>query len=53
MARKRRNKHNNNNNINWYRADLHLHTPASADYEEPKLTYLDILQKAESCNLDI
>jgi len=33
--------------------DLHLHTPASADYAEPNVTYLEILQKAESTGLDI
>ena len=27
--------------------DLHLHTPASSDYEEPGVTYLDILKQAE------
>jgi len=40
-------------NRQWLCADLHLHTPASADYEEPDRTYLDILQKAESRGLDI
>jgi hypothetical protein len=39
--------------MNWYRADLHLHTPGSKDYLEPGVTYLDILQKAEQCGLDI
>ncbi|RME75873.1 MAG: transcriptional regulator [Chloroflexi bacterium] len=39
--------------MKWYRADLHLHTPASADYLEPDISYLDILHKAESCGLDI
>ncbi len=37
----------------WRRADLHLHTPASADYEEPERSYLEILQKAEGRGLDI
>jgi len=37
----------------WRRVDLHLHTPASADYEEPKRSYLEILQKAENRGLDI
>jgi len=32
---------------------LHLHTPASADFQEPGVSYLDILQKAESRGLDI
>lgn len=39
--------------MQWYRIDLHLHTPASADYQEPGITYLDILQKAERRGLDI
>jgi hypothetical protein len=33
--------------------DLHLHTPASSDYQEPHVTYLDILQRAEARGLDI
>ncbi len=37
----------------WYRMDLHLHTPASADYQEPNITYLDILRKAEFRGIDI
>lgn len=37
----------------WRRVDLHLHTPASADWQEPDVTYLEWLQKAESKGLDI
>jgi hypothetical protein len=37
----------------WRLVDLHLHTPGSADYAEPDVSYLDILQKAESRGLDI
>jgi len=37
----------------WYKADLHLHTPASSDYQEPTVSYLDILRKAEFRGLDI
>ncbi len=33
--------------------DLHLHTPASSDYQEPHVTYLDILRTAEARGLDI
>ncbi len=33
--------------------DLHLHTPASSDYQESNATYLDILQRAEQRGLDI
>lgn len=37
----------------WRRIDLHLHTPGSSDYQEPRASYLDILQKAEARGLDI
>ncbi|MCL4296423.1 MAG: putative DNA binding domain-containing protein [Anaerolineae bacterium] len=50
MARKRR---SNRDKFNWYRVDLHLHTPGSRDYLEPGISYLDILKKAEYCGLDI
>lgn len=33
--------------------DLHLHTPASSDYQEPHATYLDLLLKAEARGLDL
>src|SRR5215831_14177612 len=39
--------------LQWVRVDLHLHTPASADYRDPDATYLRILQKAEERGLDI
>ena len=39
--------------LQWYRMDLHLHTPASDDYQQPKATFLDILRKAEFRGLDI
>lgn len=37
----------------WYRADLHLHTPASVDYLEQGVGYIDILRRAEAVGLDI
>lgn len=37
----------------WRRVDLHLHTPVSAEYLEPGVTYLDILEAAEQKGLDI
>lgn len=46
MARKK-------SRMQWFRVDLHLHTPASADYQEPHVSYLDILRKAEFRGLDI
>jgi PHP family Zn ribbon phosphoesterase len=33
--------------------DLHIHTPASADYQQPDVNYLDILQQAERRGLDM
>ena len=39
--------------MRWFRADLHIHTPASEDYAEPEVTFLDILQEAERRGLDI
>jgi hypothetical protein len=39
--------------MTWYRADLHLHTPASADYQEPTVGYIDILRRADALGLDI
>lgn len=39
--------------MRWFRADLHIHTPASEDYAEPDATLLDILQEAERRGLDI
>lgn len=39
--------------LSWRTIDLHLHTPASSDYQEPQATYLDVLQRAEARGLDI
>jgi len=37
----------------WYKLDLHIHTPASTDYQQPEITYLDILKEAEHKGIDI
>ncbi|HEY5118790.1 MAG TPA: RNA-binding domain-containing protein, partial [Anaerolineales bacterium] len=34
-------------NHQWYTLDLHMHTPASSDYQETGVTMLDILRRAE------
>jgi hypothetical protein len=39
--------------MRWMRADLHIHTPASEDYAEPHVSYLEILQEAERRELEI
>ena len=33
--------------------DLHIHTPASADYQQRELGYVQLLQRAEECGIDI
>ncbi|MBN2147619.1 MAG: putative DNA binding domain-containing protein [Anaerolineales bacterium] len=37
----------------WRTIDVHMHTPASSDYQQPEASYLDILQRAEMRGLDI
>ena len=39
--------------MTWYKMDLHIHTPASADHEEPDISYLEILKQAERKGLDV
>jgi hypothetical protein len=42
-----------NASLKWYTIDLHLHTPASKDYQQPQATFLDILLQAEVRGLAI
>jgi len=44
---------NVNEKVEWYRADLHVHTPGSRDYQETGIGYLDILRKAADENLSV
>ncbi len=39
--------------MSWYVMDLHIHTPASSDYQQAEVTFLDILQRAELRGLNI
>ncbi len=39
--------------MQWLRVDLHLHTPASFDYVDKDISYIDILRKAEQQGVDI
>ena len=52
MTRRSRKKKTKPND-QWYKMDLHVHTPASADYQQKNVTYLEILQEAERRGLDI
>lgn len=46
-------KKRNQTTRQWWTIDLHIHTPASSDYQQPEVTYLDILQRAEARGLDM
>jgi len=37
----------------WRTMDLHIHTPASSDFQQPEISYLELIQRAEQRNLDI
>ncbi len=37
----------------WRTIDLHIHTPASSDFQQPEVTYLELIQRAEQRGLDI
>jgi hypothetical protein len=39
--------------MQWFSIDLHLHTPASSDFQQPDVKYLELLQRAEARGLDI
>lgn len=39
--------------MQWYRVDLHIHTPASADYLDSQVNFIDILRKAERRGIDM
>jgi hypothetical protein len=39
--------------MQWFSMDLHLHTPASSDFQQPDVKYLELLQRAEARGLDI
>jgi hypothetical protein len=46
-------KRKSRNPMQWCTIDLHLHTPASSDFQQPEVTYLDILHRAEVRGLDV
>lgn len=39
------------NDLQWRRIDLHVHTPASVDYQQPDIRVLDILRRADERGL--
>jgi hypothetical protein len=39
--------------MQWCTVDLHLHTPASSDFQQPEVTLLDFLRRAEARGLAI
>lgn len=57
IKRPRQRQHSGESNeredLAWRRMDLHIHTPASADYQEQGFNLIHILQKAEARGIDI
>lgn len=47
------NKRRQSNKKNWLKVDLHIHTPASSDYQESDVSFLDILNRCEQRDLGI
>ena len=41
------------NNYKWYALDLHLHTPASSDYQQPEISSIELLKRAEARGLNM
>jgi hypothetical protein len=39
--------------MQWCTIDLHLHTPASGDFQQPEVKFIELLQRAEARGLDI
>ncbi len=39
--------------LRWYTMDLHVHTPASTDYQQPQVRFLDILRQADKREIDV
>ncbi len=39
--------------LQWRNMDIHIHTPASSDFQQPEVSMLDVLQRAELRGLDI
>ena len=39
--------------MQWRTMDLHIHTPASGDYQQPEVRYIELLQRAEQRGLEI
>lgn len=50
---KRREHSQSSSQREWRVADLHMHTPASSDFQEPHATSLDVLHRGEARGLDI
>lgn len=40
-------------NFQWFNMDVHIHTPASSDFQQPETSYIDILTRAEARGIDI
>lgn len=39
--------------MQWHTMDLHIHSPASSDFQQPEATFLEMLRRAEARGLEI
>ncbi|MBA4419711.1 MAG: transcriptional regulator [Anaerolinea sp.] len=46
-------KQTNKTSMRWYNAEIHIHTQASIDFQQPEITFLEILQRAEIKDIQI
>lgn len=46
-------RNTNQTQARWYKMDLHIHTPASQDFQDEDVDYLDMLKEAERKGIDI
>jgi len=52
-GRQRSSQNGKSSSRQWRRMDIHIHTPGSNDYQQPEVSYLDILRQAVIRGLDI
>jgi len=46
-------KKRSHNNYKWYTIDLHIHTPASSDYQQQEVNFIELLKRAETRGLNM
>ena len=47
------NRKRNSSAMQWFTVDLHIHTPASSDFQPPVTSFIELLLRAEASDLQI